>query len=275
MDIPVFRPNMNKAKILKELEKIFDTGWIGLGPKTEEFGSKFAFYHRTKYGIALNSATAALHLALVASGIKKGDEVLVPSMTFVSTALVALYEDAIPVFVDVEPDTLCMDIKDLEKKITKKSKVIIPVHFGGHACKMDELMNLARKNNLIVIEDCAHATGAKYKNKPLGSFGLMGCFSFHAVKNLTTGDGGMIITDDEKINNKLRKLRWVGIDRDTWSRTGIKYSWRYTVDELGYKYHMNDITAVIGLVQLETVEQDNKKRRNLAQRYQKKLEDYL
>lgn len=271
--IPVFKPKMNKAEILTELEKILDSGWIGLGPKTEEFGEKFAHYQGAKYGIAVNSATAALHLALIAAGLKEGDEVLVPSMTFASTALVALYERVVPVFVDIDSETLCIDPNDLKKKITAKTKAIIPVHFGGHACKMDEIMEIASEHGLQVIEDCAHASGAEYKGKRVGSIGVMGCFSFHAVKNLPTGDGGMVVTNDESLAKHLKKLRWLGIDKDTWGRSGGKYAWRYAIDELGYKYHMNDITAVIGLAQLKTLNADNARRRELAYNYTELLKD--
>jgi len=271
--IPVFKPKMNKEEILSELGKIFDAGWIGMGPKTLEFENKFAEYIGMKYALGLNSATAALHLANLVLGIKKGDEVIVPSMTFVSTALGPLYCGAKPIFADMEEDTLCIDLKDIEKKITKKTKAIMSVHYGGHACKMDEIMKIAKKHNLYVIEDAAHACGAKYKDKMLGSIGDIGCFSFHAVKNLPTGDGGMIVTNDKKIYEKLQKLRWVGIDKSTWQRSSsMKYSWRYSVDELGFKYHMNDITAVIGMAQLKVLDEHNALRRKYAEKYNKALE---
>lgn len=266
--IPVFRPSMNKEEILPELEKIFDSGWIGLGPKTQEFEERFAEYIGVKYAVGVNSATAALHLACYVLGLKEGDEVIVPSMTFVSTALAPLYCRAIPIFADIEEDTLCIDPADIEKKVTSRTKAIVPVHYGGHACRMDEIMEIASRHNLYVIEDVAHGCGGKYKNNMLGSIGLMGCFSFHAVKNLPTGDGGMITTSDEKIYNDLKKLRWVGIDKGTWDRSEKKgYSWQYSVDKLGFKYHMNDITAVIGLAQLKVLDEHNLIRRKYSQKY--------
>lgn len=279
---------MDKAEILRELGRIFDLGYIGLGSKTKEFEEKFAKYIGVKYAVALNSATAALHLACLALGIKKGDEVIVPAMTFVSTGLAPLYCGAKPVFADIEEDTLCIDPKDIEKKITnlpagrqEKLKAIIVVHYGGHACKMDEILRLAKKYKLYIIEDAAHACGAKYlpagrqgKNKMLGSIGKMGCFSFHAVKNLPTGDGGMITTDDKKIYTELLKLRWVGINKDTWARSvNKKYLWKYSVDELGFKCHMNDITAVIGLAQLKVLKQHNLVRRHYAKKYDRAFKD--
>jgi len=272
--IPVFRPKMIKEEILLELEKIFDSGWIGLGPKTEEFEQKFAEYIGVKYAVGVNSATAALHLANLVLGIGLGDEVIVPSMTFVSTALAPLYCGGTPVFADIEEDTLCVDPADVEKKVTSRTKAVIPVHYGGHACRMDEIMEIAHRHNLYVIEDAAHGCGGKYKNRMLGSVGVMGCFSFHAVKNLPTGDGGMITTNDEKIYNDLKKLRWVGIDKGTWDRSAKKgYSWQYSVGKLGFKYHMNDITAVIGLAQLKVLDEHNLIRREYAQRYDEAFKD--
>ncbi|MGA2915003.1 MAG: DegT/DnrJ/EryC1/StrS family aminotransferase [Sedimentisphaerales bacterium] len=265
---------MIKEEILRELEKIFDSGWIGLGPKTEEFEQKFAEYIGVKYAVGVNSATAALHLANLALGIGPEDEVIVPSMTFVSTALAPLYCGGTPVFADIEEDTLCIDPADVEKKVTSKTKAVIPVHYGGHACRMDEIMEIARKHNLYVVEDAAHGCGSKYKNCMLGSVGVMGCFSFHAVKNLPTGDGGMITTNDEKIYNDLKKLRWVGIDKGTWDRSTKKgYSWQYAVNKLGFKYHMNDITAVIGLAQLKALDEHNLIRRESARKYDEAFKD--
>ena len=259
---------MNKEEILSELEKIFDSGWIGLGPKTAEFEKKFANYIGVKYAVGVNSGTAALHLANYVIGVKEGDEVIVPSMTFVSTALAPLYCGARPIFADIEEDTLCIDPRDIEKKITSKTKAIIPVHYGGHACKMDEIMEIAKKHDLWVIEDNAHGCGGKYKNAMLGSIGVMGCFSFHAVKNLPISDGGMVTTNDEGLYKELLKLRWVGIDKSTWDRSAAgKYSWRYSVDKLGFKYHMTDIGAVIGLAQLKVLEEHNLIRRKYAKRY--------
>lgn len=272
--IPIFKAKMNKEEILQELSKIFDSGYIGLGPKTKKFEEEFAKYIGVKYAVALNSATAALHLANNVLDIRKGDEVIVPSMTFVSTALSPLYCGAKPVFADINEDTLCLDVKDIEKRINKRTKAIIVVHYGGHACEMDEIVKLAKKYKLHVIEDAAHACGAKYKNKMLGSIGIIGCFSFHAVKNLPTGDGGMITTNNEKIYKKLLKLRWVGIDKDTFARSSDKkYSWRYSVDELGFKYHMNDITAVIGSAQLKVLDAHNSIRRKYSRMYNEALKD--
>ncbi len=269
--IPIFKPKINKEEVLSELGKIFDAGFIGMGPKVKEFEEKFAEYIGTQYAVGLNSATAALHLACVVLGIKKGDEVILPAMTFVSTGLAPLYCGATPVFADIEEDTLCLDPEDIERKITKKTKAIIVVHYGGHAAKMDEIMAIAEEHDLFVIEDCAHATGGKYKEKMLGSIGHMGCFSFHAVKNLTTGDGGMITVNGSEMYKELKKLSWCGIDKSTFDRDKEKYTWRYSVDNIGYKYHMNDIAAVIGISQLKSLDADNQVRRWYTKKYNQAL----
>lgn len=279
--IPVFRPNYGNEEI-EAVTQVLKSGWIGLGPKTEEFEKKFAEYLGAPYAIALNSATAALHLAVIAAGIKEGDEVIVPSLTFVSTAHVIKYVGATPIFADIEEDTLCISPEDVERKITNKTKAIIPVHYGGHPCEMDKLQEIADKHNLTIIEDAAHACGSSYKNKKIGTISPFTCFSFHAVKNLATGDGGMITVKDKIIADRLKRLRWMGINKDTWGRledisedenkSFRVYGWHYEIEELGYKYHMNDINAALGIIQLRRLEDSNRKRRNLAKRYTKSLE---
>lgn len=276
--IPVFQPNYGKEEI-DAVTKVLQSGWIGLGPKTEEFEKLFAAYVGAPYAIAVNSATAALHLSLLAAGIGKGDEVIVPSMTFVSTAHAVLYVGATVVFADIEKETLCLSPDDVEQKITKRTRAIIPVHYGGHPCNMDRFKRIVDKYNLTIIEDASHACGSTYHGQKIGSISPFTCFSFHAVKNLATGDGGMITVKDKTIADHLRRLRWVGINKDTWDRLEIVsgeksyrgYGWYYEVEELGYKCHMNDITAAIGLVQLQKLEASNALRRSLAKRYTRKL----
>lgn len=277
MKVPLFKPYLGAAEI-KALTQIFKTGWIGLGPKTAEFEEKFADYIGTKKALGLNSCSAALHLAILAYNFPKGSEILVPTITFVSTAHAAVYNNCQPVFVDIDPETLCLDIKDAEQRITKKTKAIIPVHLGGQANNMKQVLALAKKYNLVVIEDAANACGGEWQGKKLGSWGNMGCFSFEAKKNITTGDGGMIVSDDIKKINYLRKIRWCGIDKDTWKRfsnqTQTKaYSWYYEVADLGFKYNMNDIQAAIGLVQLEKLDKINTKKRELIKKYLELLAD--
>lgn len=266
-EIPLFKPSMGEEEI-KAVEGVLKSGWIGQGPKTAEFEKKFAEYIRVKYAVAVNSCTAALHLALEVLGISSG-EVIIPAMTFVSTAMAVNYTGARPVFADISEDTLNIDVKDIKSKITSKTKAIIVVHYGGHPCEMDEIIEIAKKYNLKVIEDCAHACGAEYKGKKAGSIGDIGCFSFHAVKNLATGDGGMITLNDEELDKKLRRKRWMGITKDTFQRSENVSDWYYEVNELGYKAHMNDITAAIGLVQLYKLEKMNTRRREIVENYNK------
>jgi len=283
--IQVFKPSLGKEE-LDALAEIFETGWIGLGPKTAEFEQKFSEYVGAEHAIATNSATAALHLACMLLELVPGDEVLIPTMTFVSTAHAAVYCGAKPVFVDVDPETLCIDLEDMVRKITPRTRAVIPVHYGGHPCQMDEIWEIAERKNFAVIEDAAHACGSQYKGRNIGGLekSAVTCFSFHAVKNLATGDGGMITTNHSEYVNKLKRLRWVGIDKSTWERTEevlanmdlsirsyANYGWYYEVQDLGYKYHMNDISAVIGLVQLQKLEAANKRRKQIVQKYQSEL----
>jgi len=273
MKIPLFTPHVGEEEI-NAVTEVLRSKWWGLGPKTQEFENRFASYIGSKYAIALNSATAGLHLSLKVLNITSG-EILVPAITFISTALAADYNNCTPVFVDVNEDTLTMDIEDLKRKITKKSKAIIPVHYGGHPCDMDEINQIAKEHNLFVIEDAAHASGAEYKGKKVGSLADMAVFSFHPVKNLATGDGGMITTNDEEVNKRLRKLRWCGINKDTFTREGKSYSWYYEIDELGYKFHMNDINAAIGLAQLAKLDNFNNRRREIFEKYNTELKNIV
>jgi perosamine synthetase len=268
--IPVFRPYTDNKEI-EYLKEVIDSGWWGMGLKTAEFEKRFATYIGTDYALGLNSATAALHLALMCIGVK-GYEVISPSMTFVSTNHAILYNGGIPVFCDIEPDNLNICAENIEKLITSKTKAIIVVHYGGYACDMDSIMELAEKHNLVVIEDCAHACGGKYKGRMLGSIGYFGSFSFQAVKNLSTGDGGMLVTNNWEWASRIRRLRWVGISKDTFERgAGNSYDWFYDVTEPGFKYHMNDITAAIGLAQFEKLEWMNGRRRFWSERYREEL----
>jgi len=269
--IPLFRPSLGEEE-LEAVRQTFESGWVGLGPRTGEFEEAFAEYVGVKHAVGTASATDALQLALKTFGVE-GGEVITPSMTFVSTNHAILYNDAKPVFADIEADTLCLDIEDVKEKITSKTKAIIPVHYGGHPCDMDPLMEVAKDHGVMVLEDAAHAAGAEYKGRKIGSIGNAGSFSFQAIKNMTTGEGGMITTDDAKMDARLRKLRWVGINKDTISRSMAKYSWYYEVDELGYKCHLSDIQAAIGLVQLKKLDEYlNAGRTRVAERYNEAFE---
>lgn len=267
--IPVFRPYADDKEI-EYLKKVIDSGWWGLGPKTKEFEEKFADFVGCKYGIGLNSATAALDLAFRIVDVKE-KEVITTSMTFVSTNHAILYNNGIPVFCDIDPETLNIDPSKIEELITDKTKAVVVVHYGGRACEMDKIMNIASNYGLKVVEDCAHSSGGKYKNKMLGSIGDYGCFSFHPVKNLATGDGGMLTTNDKEAKDFAMKYRWVGITKDTFSRDKGKYSWFYDVVSLGYKYHMNDIAAAVALAQFEKLEWMNGQREKWTNYYNEKL----
>ncbi len=274
--IPVFRPSYG-IKEFEAVKKVMASGWVGLGPKTKEFEDAFAKYIGTKYAVALNSCTAALHLALKVMDVE-GGRVLTTPITFVSTNHAILYNNAKPVFCDIEPDTLNIDVKEIEKNITKDTKAIITVHYGGHACDMDPIRRIPKTKNVRIIEDAAHACGGEYKGRKIGTLGDISCFSFHAVKNLATGEGGMITTNDKKIYERLKKLRWLGISKGTWDREESeshmkKYSWYYDVKEVGFKYHMNDIPAAIGIVQLRKLGKMNDRRRELSFRYNDLLKD--
>ena len=269
MSIPIFRPWYDQGEI-QAVTEVLESGWIGLGPKTEEFENRFAEYIGTPYAVGMNSATAALHLALKVLEVE-GKEVITTPMTFVSTGHAILYNNAIPIFADIEPDTLNIDYRCIEQKITNKTGAIVVVHYGGHACDMDPILDFG----IPVVEDVAHGCGGSYKGKKLGSLGIMGCFSFHAVKNLATGDGGMVTVKDRSMDARLRRLRWCGIDKSTWERCVTKQRWHYDVQELGYKYHMNDIAAAIGLVQLEKLDQGNARRREIATYYNECFADLL
>jgi len=271
--IPLFKPSFDEREI-KAATQAIKSGWWGLGPKTKEFEEQFASYIGTKYAVCLNSATAALHLSLKILDLPEGSEVITTPVTFISTAFVMHYNNLKPVFADISPDTLNLDPDDVRKKITHKTKAILPVHFGGHICDMDELMSIASKHNLFIVEDAAHAAGSSFNGKKAGSFGQFGCFSFHAVKNLATGDGGMITLNDKKSYERLLRLRWLGIDKSTFSRKSESYySWDYDVKELGFKCHGNDILSSIGLVQLEKLEFTNKKRREIFRKYSEALKE--
>jgi perosamine synthetase len=271
--IPVFKPSYGEEE-LEALKEPFQTGWIGLGPKTKEFEEKFAEYIRVKYAVATNSCTAALHLAMKVMRVE-GYEVITTPLTFISTNHAIVYNNGIPVFADIYPDTLNINPDEIKKLITDRTRAIVAVHYGGHSCDMDLINEIAKKYNLVVIEDAAHGCGGEYKGQKIGSLGDIACFSFHAVKNLATADGGMVTTDVPEIHSRLLKLRWMGISKDTWAReeNDKRYSWYYNVEEVGYKYHMNDINAALGLVQLKKLDMMNDRRREISEKYNKGFAD--
>jgi len=270
--IQLFKPYMDDNEI-QAVAEVLRSGWIGLGPRTAEFEQRLAQYIGVPYMVGLNSATAALDLAVRLLNIGRGDEVIVPTMTFVSTAHAVVYSQATPVFADVDESTLNVDLNDVARKITSRTRAIIVVHYGGHPVDMDRLREIA--GDIPIIEDAAHACGAEYKGRKCGSLGELACFSFHAVKNLATGDGGAIALKDQAMADRAKRLRWLGIDKGTWDRTegDRRYLWDYSVVEIGLKCHMNDIMAAIGLVQLGKLERMNARRREIVQLYAEGLHD--
>jgi perosamine synthetase len=269
--IPVFRPSYGPEEH-EALREPLASGWVGLGPKTQEFEQRFAEYVGVPHAVGTNSATAALHLAVKLLGVE-GREVVTTSLTFVSTNHVILSCGGIPVFADVDPETLCLDPERVAERITPRTAAIMVVDYGGHPAELDELLSLAAEHGLAVVEDAAHACGASYKGARVGSIADLTCFSFHAVKNLACGEGGMVTLADEASARRLRSLRWLGIDRSTWERTGAggegasRYSWQYGVEEVGLKAHLSDIPSAIGLVQLAKLEANNERRRRIAHTY--------
>jgi perosamine synthetase len=273
MNIRLFQPSLGEEE-LEAVRDAFSRAWIGLGPKVNEFENAWKSHLGCKEAIALNSCTAALHLALAVFKFKPGKKVLVPSLTFSATASAVLYNQLNPVFVDSDPDTLGISLKDLDKKWDKDCVAVMPVHYAGHPVPMDELVPWARSRGLKIIEDCAHTSGSIFKGRRLGLWGDIGCFSFEEKKLMTTGDGGMICSDDPDVLKNVRAMRWVGIDKDNW-KAANKYTeknqdamhWFYELRVLGYKYNMNDLAASIGLVQLKKIDEMNRTRSKAIDQY--------
>jgi len=269
--IPFHKAHITDEEINLVVEAI-KSGWLTMGPKTIEFEEKFRDYifqneNEKGYAISCNSCTAALHLALKAIGLKSGDEVIVPTNTFIATAEVVTYFGAKPVLCDIEENTHNIDVSKIENLITEKTKAIIPVHFAGQPCDMDEILNIAKKYNLFVIEDAAHALPSRYKGKMIGTIGDITCFSFYATKTLTTGEGGMATTFNENYAKNMKINRLHGISRDAWDRYTLKGSWYYEVVDNGLKYNTTDINSALGLAQLKKVDWMRKRREEIANMY--------
>lgn len=278
MNIRLFKPSLGKEE-LQAIKEAFDRSWVGLGPKVAEFEEEWRKFIGCEMAVGVNSATAALHLALACFRFPEGKKVLVPSLTFSSTASAVLYNRLIPVFVDSDPVTLGMDLADLEKKYDKDCVAVIPVHYAGHPVPMDALVSWSRSKRLKIVEDCAHTAGGIYNGKALGTWGDIGCFSFEEKKCMTTGDGGMMVTDEPELFRDVKAMRWVGIDKDNW-KTAQLYTkanrdamhWFYELNVLGYKYNMNDLAASIGLAQLKKLTGFNKRRSDIIRQYLNGLE---
>ncbi|HLD24335.1 UDP-4-amino-4,6-dideoxy-N-acetyl-beta-L-altrosamine transaminase [Candidatus Gottesmanbacteria bacterium RIFCSPLOWO2_01_FULL_49_10] len=260
------KPFIGKEEIV-EVVKTLKSGWWGTGPKTERFEHEFAAYTGADHALGVNSATAGLHLALKALGVGPGDEVITTPLTFVSTANVILHCGATPVFADVERDTWNIDPKEIEKKITKKTKGILPVHLHGSPCDMDAITAIAKRHKLFVVEDAAHASEAIYKGKKIGSIGDITAFSFYATKNIATGEGGMVTTNNKNLAEFMRIMSLHGLSRDAYKRYSVKYYRHYESVIPGFKYNLTDIAASIGIHQLARVEANWKVRKKHWESY--------
>lgn len=275
MNIPFSRVDCSGSE-LAYVSEVLRSGWLSTAGKCAEFEKHFADKIGVKYACALNSATAALHLAVEALGIGPGDKVFVPTMTFTATAEVVCYVGAVPVFLDVEYGTCLLTPDILEEAIRNQpdAKAVILVHFGGQAAEMDGILELCRRHGLHLIEDAAHAFPTRYGGRMIGSFSDATCFSFYANKTITTGEGGMLCTNNELIYNRVKLMRLHGINRDIWVRfTDRNADWEYDVVSPGYKYNMSDLAAAIGLAQLERAEAFRRERQNCVEFYYRALGD--
>ncbi len=269
----IFGNPLIEAEEIAEVTRSLQSGWLGTGPKVKQFEEMFAQYKGSPYGLALNSCTAALHLSLLAIGVRPGDEVLVPAMTFAATANAVIHAGGRPVFVDCERDTQNISPDDLARKITSRSRAVIPVHFAGRPCDMDDIMALARKHRLKVIEDCAHAIETEYHGKHAGTFGDLGCFSFYVTKNIVTGEGGMVITRRKAYAERIKVLALHGMSKDAWRRFSDAGYKHYKVVHAGFKYNMMDIQAAIGIHQLPRVNRYWQRRQQIWLRYNEAFAD--
>ena len=248
-----------------------DQTMLTFGPQLEKFESDFSKYTKAKYAIAVSNCTAALHLSLKVLGIKENDEVIIPDLTFVADANAILACNAKPIIVDINKNNFFLSISNLKKNITKKTKAIIPVHIYGQVCNIDEVLDIAKANNLKVVEDCAHAIGTFHKSKHVGTIGNAGCFSFYPTKNITTAEGGMVITNSKNIADKVRQLRSHGMLKSLKSRYAGGYPWVFDILEPGYNYRLDEIRCALGISQLRRVAKINKMRKTAVSYYHSKL----
>jgi perosamine synthetase len=280
--IPFSQPSIEKEEI-SEVINVLRSGWITTGPKVKLFEKEFGKYIGCKHAIAVNSCTAAMHLALEAIGIKEDDEIITSPMTFATTAEVIRYFKAKPVFVDIDPMTMNLNVEALNDIIKRKYsaknkgklKAIIPVHYAGYPCDMESITTMASEYNLKVIEDAAHAFPTRYRGKMIGTIGDITCFSFYATKTLTTGEGGMVTTENSEWAERIRIMSLHGISKDAWKRYTAEGNWYYEIIAPGYKYNLTDIAAALGIVQLKKTNIFLKRRAQIANLYNKAFEDLL
>lgn len=266
-DFLVFGSPLIEEAEIAEVVASLRSGWIGTGPKVQRFEEMFRDFSGARFAMALNSCTAALHLSMLAIGIKPGDEVIIPAMTFAATANAVIHAGGRPVMVDCRRETMNMDPEDVERKITGKTRAIIPVHFAGRPCEMDALLDISRRHRLHVVEDCAHAIEAEYHGRKVGTFGALGCYSFYVTKNIVTGEGGMAVTHTEEYADKIKVLALHGMSKDAWKRYSDEGFKHYQVVYAGYKYNMTDMQAALGIHQLPRIDRYWQKREAIWHAY--------
>jgi len=270
--IPLFETSFDKMEI-EAVHNVIYSGWLTMGDITKEFENRFAEFLGIKHVIAVTNGTAALHLANKSLNIGKGDEIICPSLTFVAGANSIYYTGAMPVFADIESqDNLCISPTDIERKVNYRTKAIQVMHYGGYPCDMDKINDIAQKYKLYIIEDCAHAPGSEYNGKKCGTLGDIACFSFFSNKNMATGEGGIVATNNDEIAKKIRLMRSHGMTTLTWDRAR-GHAFSYDVVELGFNYRIDDLRSAIGLVQLNKLQTNNKKREQLVKLYRIKLDE--
>jgi len=269
---PAYKPWISDED-RKIVKKTLAQSMLTLGPQLEKFENDFCKYSKAKYAVAVSNCTAALHLSLMALGIKKDDEVIIPDLTFVADANAILACNAKPVIVDINKENFFLSISNIKKNITKKTKAIIPVHIYGQVCNIEEILDIAKDNNLKVIEDCAHAVGTFHKSKHVGTLGNTGCFSFYPTKNITTAEGGMVITNSEKIAVKVRHLRSHGMTKSLKSRYSSEYPWIFDIKQSGYNYRLDEVRAALGITQLKRIKKINGLRKKASSYYNKNLQN--
>ncbi len=273
------KPYLGSAE-LKSVKKVIDSAWLGTGEITNQFEKKFTKYKKTKFAVSLNSCTAALHLSILSLNLKKNDEIITTPMTFASTINSIILAGAKPILADIESDSYNIDPNQIIKKINKKTKAILIVHFAGLPCDMNKIVSISKKYNIKIIEDCAHAIEAKFEKKNVGNFGFSGCYSFYSNKNITTGEGGMLTCKDKKLADKIRIMRLHGMSRDAWKRympdstpKNLPYQ-HYDILYTGLKYNMIDLNAALGIQQLKKINLMWKKRQKIFKKYFEELKKY-
>jgi dTDP-4-amino-4,6-dideoxygalactose transaminase len=273
--LPIAKPDLDEDDIAEVVDTL-RSGWLVYGPKTQRFEAEFARMVGAKHAVGVNSCTAGLHLSLLAAGVGPGDEVITTPLTFSATANVIVHTGATPVLADICYDDLNIDPEQIERRVTPRTKAIMPVHYAGNACRMDEILDIARRNDLVVIEDAATAAGSGYKDRMVGNIGDLTCFSFYPVKNMTTGQGGVVTTNDAELADKIGVLRNHGQDSNAWKRYSSEASRPfYTISEPGFNYGMFDLLASIGLGQLRRLPEFNAQRARLAEHYTRLFADLL